>query len=491
MKRLLLAFLTVVLLNGCVTVSTNPISGNKRAYGYSWEQEVQIGRESDPQIVQQYGLYDDDDLAQYVERLGQEILQYSHLRREDTPAEFRNTPFTFRVLDSPVVNAFALPGGFIYVTRGLLAHLNNEAQLAVVLGHEIGHVAGRHASKRAASQSLGQGALLIGAVAGQAALGGNAAENILNTGGTAAGLLFLSYGREDERESDKVGVEYASMAGYQAGEGSAFFRSLKRISEQQNSELPSFLSSHPDPGEREQTIQRMAQTWSARTNATELNTQEYLNKINGIVVGEDPRQGFTENGIFHHPQLQFSFPVPGGFQVINQPTQVAMVDPEQRAILLFSIADGGSPSESGRTFASQEGLSVLRSQSIRIGGMEGYEVLADAQTGQGQTVRLKNMFVSYGGSVYSFLGYASQADFDQYEGTFERSAQGFSRLTDRRILNIQPTRLTIQRASRTASFQSFVPNNLPQSMNANELAIINQVEMSDTIQQGQLLKLPR
>lgn len=491
MKRLFSIILVAIVLNGCVTVSTNPISGNKRAYGYTWQQEVQIGRENDPKIIEQYGLYDDDELEQYVERLGQELLQYSHLRRADTPAEFRNTPFTFRVLDSPVVNAFALPGGYIYVTRGLLAHLNNEAQLAVVLGHEIGHVAGRHASKRAASQSLGQGLLLAGAVAGQAALGGNAAENILNTGGTATGLLFLSYGREDERESDKVGVEYASMAGYQAGEGSAFFRSLKRISAQQESELPSFLSSHPDPGEREVTIQQMARTWAARTRATELNEQEYLNKINGIVVGEDPRQGFTENGFFHHPQLRFSFPVPGGFQIINQPTQVAMVDPEQRAILLFSIADGETPSASGQAFAGQEGLTVVRSQSLRVGRMQGYEVLADAQTSNGQTVRLLNTFVQYGGSVYSFLGYAAKSEFAQYEGTFERSAQGFSRLTDQRILNTEPTRLQVRRATETGAFQTYVPSNLPEGIDANTLAIINQVELRDVIQQGQLLKLPQ
>lgn len=489
MRKILVAICCVVMLNGCVTVSTNPISGNKRAFGYTWEQEVQIGRETDPQIVTQYGLYDDEELAQYVDRLGQEILQYSHLRREDTPAEFRNTPFTFRVLDSPVVNAFALPGGFIYVTRGLLAHLNNEAQLAVVLGHEIGHVAGRHTSKRAASQSLGQGALLIGAVAGQAALGGNTAESILNTGGTAAGLLFLSYGREDERESDKVGVEYASLAGYQAAEGSEFFRSLKRMRAEHNSELPSFLSTHPDPGERETTIQERARNWAQRTNATKVNHEGYLDKIHGIVVGEDPRQGFTEDGFFHHPALRFSFPVPPGFQVINQPSQVVMVDGEQRGILIFSIAEGASPSEAGRTFASQEGLSVLRSQAVRVGGMSGYEVLAEAETNDGQVARLLNTFVAYDGNVYSFLGYTAQADFARYEGTFERSAQGFTRLTDARILNTQPTRLNVRRATQTAAFNTYVSGNLPDGMTANDLAIINQVELNDVIQQGALLKL--
>ncbi|WP_243664303.1 M48 family metalloprotease, partial [Rhodothermus marinus] len=144
---LLVFSILIVFAEGCA-VSTNPVSGRRRLYGYSWAEERRIGQEADRQIVAQYGLYDDPELAAYVDSLGQVILAHSHLRRPNTPKEFRETPFVFRVLDSPVVNAFALPGGYVYVTRGLLAHLNNEAQLAVVLGHEIGHVAARHASQR-------------------------------------------------------------------------------------------------------------------------------------------------------------------------------------------------------------------------------------------------------------------------------------------------------------------------------------------------------
>src|SRR5699024_9479792 len=191
----------------------------------------QIGKKSDKQIQQQYGVYQDESLQQYIKRIGKKVLSKSHLRREDTPAKYKNTEFHFRVLNSEVPNAFALPGGYIYVTRGLLAHLENEAQLAVVLGHEIGHVAARHSSQRAFEQQVGQIALLGGAVAGQEILGVPGGE-ILSMGSQAAQLLFLSYGREDERESDQLGVEYASMEHYNAAEGAGFFTALKRISEQ-------------------------------------------------------------------------------------------------------------------------------------------------------------------------------------------------------------------------------------------------------------------
>ena len=221
MRTVLLVLVAAVFFAGCV-VQRSPITGQKRAYGYSWAEEIKIGQESDPQIVAQFGLYDDERLAAYVTRIGEAVLAESHLRRPDAAPEYRNTPFTFRVLDSPVVNAFALPGGYIYVTRGLLSHLNNEAQLAVVLGHEVTHVAARHASQRAATQQFGMIGLIGAAIGGQAILGGSAGENILDLGSTAAGLLFLQYGRDDERESDRNGVDYAARVGYKPGEASAF-----------------------------------------------------------------------------------------------------------------------------------------------------------------------------------------------------------------------------------------------------------------------------
>jgi len=247
--RLLMPLALIVVVgasSGCVTTGTNPISGNKRAYAYSWEEEVKLGTEADKQIQQQYGIYENKELQQYVDRVAQKVLAESHMRRPDAQAKFRNTEFTFRVLDSPIINAFALPGGYVYVTRGLLAHLNNEAQLAVVLGHEIGHVAGRHASKQAAKQQFMQGLLVGGAVAGQVAFGGNVGENVLGLGGSAAQLLSLSYSRGNERESDQLGVEYATMAGYDAAEGAEFFTSLKR---KQKQSLLRFYREHCVGGE--------------------------------------------------------------------------------------------------------------------------------------------------------------------------------------------------------------------------------------------------
>ena len=224
-----LIIVITLLVSGCVSFQTSPVSGNKRVYGYSWQEELRLGREADSEIIAQYGLYDNPELAAYIDSLGQLLVGVSHFNRETTPTEYQDTPFTFRVLNSPVVNAFALPGGYVYVTRGLLAHMDNEAQLMLVLGHEIAHVAARHASQRAAEQQFGQLAIIGGAVIGES-LGYDGGQ-ILEMSGTTAQLLFLRYGRDDERESDKLGVEYAAMQGYVAAEGGKFFTTLKRISE--------------------------------------------------------------------------------------------------------------------------------------------------------------------------------------------------------------------------------------------------------------------
>src|SRR5699024_4209201 len=208
--------IAALLAASCV-MQRSPITGKKRAYGYSWEEEIKLGAEADKQIQQQYGVYQDEELQQYVDEIGQNILAQSHMRRADTPQKYKETEFHFRILNTPVPNAFALPGGYIYVTRGLLAHLENEAQLAVVLGHEIGHVAARHSSQRAFEQQVGQLALVGGAVGGE--ILGLPGGDILQLGSQAAQLLFLSYSRDDERESDRLGVEYAAMEHYDAARG--------------------------------------------------------------------------------------------------------------------------------------------------------------------------------------------------------------------------------------------------------------------------------
>ncbi len=488
----LVLLLLMVLFSGCVSVEQSLVTGNKRAFGYTWGQEVQIGKESDPAIVAEYGVYENAQISAYVEKLGQELLAVSHLRRADTPAEMKNTAFTFRVLDSPVVNAFALPGGYVYVTRGLLSYLDNEAQLAVVLGHEIGHVVGRHASKRAAQQQIGQLGLIVGAVGAQSIFGGNAAESVLNTAGSAAGMLFLRYGRDDERESDDLGVQYASVLGYESGEGARFFRSLLRMQEKSGQSIPSFMSTHPDPGEREATIQRMASEWAQQYTMDKVERDSYLSLLDDLVVGDDPRQGYAENSVFYHPTLKFQFPYPAGFQLINQPTRVVVLEPNQKAIIVFSLAqDVSTARDAGAKFAAQEGITVINQGAATTNGLASYEILAKAAAEDGSEFQLKQRYVEYGGTVYSFLGYAAAADFDTYAPAFQTTFGGFKTLTDQKKINVQPTRIDLITTTRSGAFSTFLPNPLPRGFSDLDIAIMNQVNLDTPIGPGVKLKIPR
>ncbi len=489
--RNLLILLLMVIFTGSCAIQKNPVTGKTRFLAYSWNQEIQIGQEVDKELIVQYGLYDDEQVGDYVIDIGEIILAESHMRRDDTDRQFRETEFFFRVLDSPVVNAFALPGGYIYVTRGLMSHLNNEAQLAVVIGHEIGHVAARHASQRAFRQTLGQIAIIGGAVLGQEFLG-LPGESILNLSSQAAQLIFLSYSRDAERESDRLGVEYAARTGYAAAEGAAFFTSLKRMSEQAGHSIPTMLSSHPDPGEREKAIPRMAAEWEQKGyEQTVRNEERYFEMINGLIYGDNPREGFVDNGQFVHPEMAFRFPVPDQWQLINQRNEVILLSGSRDAVMILRIDGQASTArESVQKFIGQEGNTInSQSETQSSGQHTAYQADVTIPQREGD-LRALIYAVEYDGRVYRYINYTLTGKWEDYSQAFHQVPEQFDRLTDRRILGIQPVRLSVVPAPRTDQFRNLLPAQLPMDITPEELAIVNQVQLDEQISAGRMLKIP-
>ncbi len=486
-----ITFFSLFLVAGCA-IQKNPVTGTTRFFGYSWQQELQIGADADPEIVTQFGLYDDEKVAEYIVEIGELILAESHMRREETDRMFRETEFTFRILDTPVVNAFALPGGYIYFTRGMMAHLNNEAQFAVVMGHEIGHVAARHASQRALRQTLGQIIVVGGAILGQELLG-LPGQTILELSSLTAQLLFLSYSRDNERESDRLGVEYAARSGYDAAEGAELFRSLQRISERYGRSIPNFISTHPDPGERYQTIPRVAEEWRERGLQQEIRNQDrYMELVEGMIFGINPRQGFAKDGFFYHPDLEFQFEKPESWDLINQPSQVVLLSPEEEAISIFRIdASSETPRESVQALLQQDGIELIEeSAAMSSDRWEAWKALASAELQDGTEVTLQIYAVSYGGRIYRFLSYTRAQDFERFESDFNRIIRSFDSLVDEDILAIRPVQLDVFRATRDGRFHSFLPAELPMEIDPEEVAIINQRELDDPVTAGEWLKIP-
>lgn len=478
---------SIVLLSGCAT-EPSLYSGKKSYYAYSWEQELELGRKTDPQIVQEMGLYPDDDTAEYVDTLGQTLLAHSAMRRPDAPEIYRDVPFTFRVLDSPVVNAFALPGGYVYVTRGLLAHAQNEAQLAVIIGHEITHVEARHASQQALKQQWGQLGLAAGAILGEQLMENKElAQGLAEASGSLFQLVTLKYGRDAERESDQRGVEYAAKAGYDAAQGSEFFRSLRRISEKSGQRLPAWMSSHPDPGEREKTIVKLAEAWRVDGQPGRIEAESYLRRLEGLIVGEDPRKGYFDGAFFYHPEMKFQIELPSAWKYRNEPSAV---EPSGAAMLSLNIAAEGSALEAANALRQRISLEPLAARDTRINGLTAYQIEGSVTQASGSLSVLAT-FVEHDGKVFTLLGYGTPEAFAAARPELYRSSSSFGELSNQAARNVQPFRMAIVAAERSAPFAELLPSRLPPGMDARDWAIINQVELDEHVERGTLLKLPK
>ena len=454
--------------------ATNPVTGRREISLVSQDQEIQMGQQGAQQVTQEIGLINDQALQQYLQQIGASLAAKS---------ERPNLPWTFRAVDDPTPNAFALPGGFIFVTRGLLSMMGNEAELASVLGHEIGHVTARHSVQQMSQQQLAQLALGVGAILSPtvAQFGDIAAQGL--------GLLFLKYGRDDERQSDDLGFKYALNQGYDVREMDDVFRSLQRIGEAgQQSPLPSWLATHPGEAERMQRIEAMvAQLPAGQLANAKVGTQELLQRLNGQVYGVNPRNGFFQGSTFYHPDLRFQIALPSGWQGQNLTQAVVGVSPQKDAMIQLTLAQGNSPDAAARTFLSQQGIQAGQASRETVNGVPAVASTFQAQTEQGVIQGLAAFF-TYNGTTYQVLAYAPSQRYAAYADTFRRSLGSFAPVTDSRVLNVQPNKVNVVSLPQAMSLSEFAQR-YPSSIPIAELAIINQVENPSTpIPAGTLLK---
>jgi predicted Zn-dependent protease len=384
-------------------------------------------------------------------------------------------PWTFRVLDDPTVNAFALPGGFIYVTRGILTHLDSEAELAGVLGHEIGHVTARHSVSQMSRAQLAQLGLGIGMVFSETL------RQFGDVAGAGMQLLFLKFGRDDESEADGLGVRYMTRENYDPRELSGVMAMLARSSELQSGSgrVPEWLSTHPDPANRSQAILSMAEQSGADYSNAVVARSQYLRRVDGMTFGADPREGFTEGGVFHHPELEFRLEVPSGWQVVNGKTEVQFVTPQQDGAVLLTLAEG-SPGDAMAAFARQEGLSVGTPSSGSVSGFDAVSAPFEVTTDQG-TLAGEVTFLRYGGNTYRLLGVASRDRWGSLAASARGLMRSFQRETDAKVLAVRPDRVAVVELNGTLTFDSF-QQRYPSVVEPPIVALINQVTEGGTLQ---------
>jgi predicted Zn-dependent protease len=458
MKRLSRIAVVAMVLS-LAACAVNPVSGDRELALVSESQEIQIGRGVATAAEQQFGLVEDAALQAYVHRLGTQLAQAS---------ERPELPWTFKVVDDPTPNAFAAPGGFIFITRGLLVLLRNEAELVAILGHEIGHVTARHSVAMMSRAQLAQLGLGIGSII---------SPTVAQFGDLAAGglqLLFLSYGRDAERQADDLGYRYALEQGYDVREMVNVFAALQQSAQLAGqSPVPSWLASHPYPEDRIKRIEKQLATLPAASPPRRIGEDDYLARIDGLAYGVNPRDGYFEANRFLHPELAFRIDFPQGWRMQNLTQAVVAGSPQEDALIQLMLVPG-SPKEAADAFFSQQGLTAGRVSSQKINGLPAFVGAFEAQTEQAKLGGLAT-FVALDGRTYRILGYTPAAKRAGYESTFRASMNSFAKLTNAQALARQPQRVsivTVRRAMTVAEFNKAHPSAIP----IEELALINQLE---------------
>ncbi|NOY58108.1 MAG: M48 family metalloprotease [Calditrichaeota bacterium] len=475
MKKIyiLIALSLLALLIYC---AVNPVTGKRQLMLLSQSDEIALGQQTDKQVMQTYGIYNDPALNAYVNGIGQRMAKLTHRP---------NLKYSFKVLDTPMVNAFAVPGGYLYFTRGILCYLNNEAELAGVMGHELGHVNARHTAVQYSRTQLAQLGLGVGMIF---------SEKFRQYAGLAqfgVGMLFLRFSRDNERQADDLGVEYSLKDGYNPDYMASFFETLDRMNPgSDRSGLPSWFSTHPNPVDRVVAVQQKTKELEQKIPHKNLAVKrdEYLQKIDGLTFGDDPRQGYVEGNTFYHPQLDFTFPLPPDWKLNNTPSQVQIVSPKQDAAILLTIESANSPLEASRQFTGKSSAQILSSDNIRVNGLSAQRVVCDVPSRQ-DTVRVMSYFIQKDNKIFVFHGFAPREQFSAYRSNFNKTMSKFGRIKDRRKLNAKPQRVHIRKIRSTGTLRNALQKLGVRSVKLEEMALLNGMHLNDRVKANLKIKL--
>lgn len=465
-----------------ISCAVNPVTGKKQIMLMTEEQELALGRQYDPQVLATFGEYRNDALLSFMKAKTDEMGKISHRP---------NLTYHIKILDSPVVNAFAVPGGYIYMTRGILAQFNNEAELIGVIGHEMGHITARHSASQQTKQQLGQ-MIIMGTMIASERLAQYAQYAM-----QGMGLLFLKFSRDDERMADQLGVQYSSLIGYDAHKMADFFQVLNKMNmAESHGGVPTFLSTHPDPGDRYNTVHYLAKYWqdTLKLPSYMVNADNYLKMIDGIVYGEDPRQGYAEGNMFYHPTLKFKFSFPSGWKLENTPAQVNMAPADQKALMIFTLANEKNTQAAADTTLKRLGLTLVESKQTSVSGLPArttvsQQTVQDKSTGAQSVNMILSYFIEYSGYVFVFHGISAEADFSAYKNNLDTSMRTFSPLTDASKINVKPKRIQVKQVTKTGTLTSVFQSLGVKQDQMAELALLNNLEMTDQVPAGKLIKI--
>jgi len=442
--------------------ATNPVTGEREFTLMSEAQEIAMGREADAQVRAEMGVYEDPELNAYVSGIGMRLAKLS---------ERPDLPWRFVVVDQPAINAFALPGGFIYITRGILPFLQDESELAGVLGHEIGHVTARH--------SVRQYSRTIGGLAALGALGVfvPAARPFSQLSEQALGLLFLKYGRNDELQADQLGARYAAEGGWDPAGVPGMLSTLGLLSEAigDRKGVPNWLSTHPEPLARVAEVnETVAQLQAGRSNLA-TNREMLERRVDGLIFGDNPAQGVTRGSTFLHPPLRFRIDFPAQWEVSNSPQQVVAKAPDADVFMLLQIVSkpqGSTVRDVALGHMTAAGFRPVSGDGTTINGLNAFIGVYRGQIeGLGEAA-VRAAHIAHGGAYYLVAGLVPPAGFDQVDGTFTTAIRSFRPLTAAEAEAIRPSRIDFYTVRDGDTWESLAQRS-GGAIRASTLAVMN------------------
>ena len=437
----------------------NPATGEMQPALISEAREIEMGGEAAEQVEGVVGLVPDEGMQAHVRRLGGDLA---------AATERPGLPWSFGVMDDPTPNAFSLPGGYVYLTRGLLVYLDSEAELASVLGHEIGHVTARHAVTAISRTRLAQLGLLVGGIffPPVAELGGWT--------GPGLDLLFLEYGREAELQADELAFRYALQRGHDVREMLDVLSTLKRLDRVEGpSPLPDWLETHPSPDARIRNLEARIAALGAGADTLRSGGDAYLDRIDGLVYGENPRNGFFRDHLFLHPDFRLQLEFPRGWRTQNLAAAVVAISPSRDAVIQLTLAEARTLEEASWTFLAEPGVRAGETRRETIHGVPAVVSYFRAE-GEKGTVRGLAAFLHHRGRVFQLLSYSPSPRFARYEPVFWQSTRSFAPLTDPETLALQPRRIGVMALPTGMSLAEF-DRRYPSTVSLEQLLILNQL----------------
>jgi predicted Zn-dependent protease len=363
-----------------------------------------------------------------------------------------------------------------------MTHLTSEAELASVVGHEIGHVTGRHSVEQMSKQQLAQIGLLAGMIVSPTvAQYGNLAAQGLQ-------VMFLKYSRDDERQADSLGLRYMSQQNYDPREMPQVFETLRRVSQSQGSgRIPGWLSTHPTEEERIRTISGQVAKMGPDFSNRVVNREEYIRNLDNVVFGQNPREGYFVGNTFIQPELGVQIRFPEGWKTSNEKSAVGAISPNQDALVAMTLSGEGSAQAAAQKFFAQQGIQTGQAVQSFNTGTPGVARVFSVQGSQSGDLQGIASFVEQGGKVYQILGYTRSQSWGRYDDVLRGSIATFGPVTDRRALDVQPKRVDVVSLPSAMTLSEFAQR-YPSTVDLNTLAIINQADANTRFAAGDEVK---